>query len=65
MTSIHVRAQEPEDLDAILAILDCPRVIAGVLFLPYQSSEQQQEQLARYMPGTHRTRPRRLSNYPG
>jgi putative acetyltransferase len=54
MRTIHIRAYEPEDLDSIIEILDCPNVIAGMLFLPYQSAEQRRGHLARHMPGTYR-----------
>jgi len=53
MTEIHVRAREPQDVEALTAIFTCPGVIAGTLQLPYQSSEARRERLARQAPETY------------
>lgn len=38
--SIRVRGQEPEDLQAVTDIMNCPGVVYGTLQLPYRSLEE-------------------------
>jgi len=47
MPAIHVRAQEPRDVEAMAEIFGCPGVIAGTLQLPYRSVEWRAQWMAR------------------
>ena len=51
---ILIRAQEPEDFEAIAAILTCPSVVAGTLQLPLRSKAERRERLAQQPDGVHR-----------
>lgn len=42
---IRVRQTEPSDVDALVAIMSCPRVVAGTLQLPYQTRDEWRERL--------------------
>jgi putative acetyltransferase len=54
MPTIHIRGQEPTDIEAITEIFNCPGVVAGTLQLPHQSVESRRERAAQHPPGTHR-----------
>ncbi|MDP9471360.1 MAG: GNAT family N-acetyltransferase [Chloroflexota bacterium] len=45
-SGIRVRAREPEDIEAIAEIFNCPGVIAGTLQLPLRSVAERRERLA-------------------
>ena len=51
---IRIRAQEPEDIEAIAEILDCPSVVAGTLQLPLRSTAERRARFAEPADGTHR-----------
>lgn len=53
MPTIRVRGREPEDIEAINEIQNCPRVIAGTLQLPLRSVEATRERYARRPPDAH------------
>ena len=50
---ILIRAQEPEDSEAIAEIFTCPGVVAGTLQLPWRSKAERRERLARAPEGVH------------
>ena len=54
MAEVQVRGMEPQDVEAVHAILNCPGVVAGTLQLPWRSLEERRERLAQRPPGTHR-----------
>ena len=54
MAAIHVRAAEPQDVEAIAEICACPGVIAGTLQLPFRSVEDRRERFAQRSPNVHR-----------
>jgi putative acetyltransferase len=45
MPGIHVRGREPEDIDALTEIMNCPNVVAGTLQLPYRSVAMRRERM--------------------
>jgi L-phenylalanine/L-methionine N-acetyltransferase len=51
---ILIRAQEPEDVEAIAEIFTCPSVVAGTLQLPFRSLAERRERLAQPHEGVHR-----------
>ena len=53
MAEVQVRGMEPQDVEAVHAILNCPGVVAGTLQLPLRSLEERRERLAQRPPGTH------------
>ena len=50
MTAVLVRAREPDDVAAIQAIFNCPRVIANTLQLPLRSVEYQRQRFGQAAP---------------
>jgi putative acetyltransferase len=50
---ILIRAQEPEDAEAIAAILACPNVVAATLQLPLRSRAERRERFAQRQEGVH------------
>lgn len=53
MAEVQVRGMEPQDMEAVHEILNCPGVVAGTLQLPLRSLEERRERLAQRPPGTH------------
>jgi L-phenylalanine/L-methionine N-acetyltransferase len=55
MTSgeILIRAREPADVEAITAIMNCPRVVAGTLQLPWRSVAEHEERLGQRRSEVH------------
>jgi putative acetyltransferase len=51
---ILIRAQEPEDIEAIAEIFTCPSVVAGTLQLPLRSKAERQGRLAQPPEEVHR-----------
>jgi putative acetyltransferase len=51
---IVIRAQEPEDIEAIAEISMCPSVVAGTLQLPFRSLAERRARLAQHEEGVHR-----------
>jgi L-phenylalanine/L-methionine N-acetyltransferase len=51
---ILIRAQEPEDGEAIAAIFTCPSVVAETLQLPFRSRAERRESVAQKQEGDHR-----------
>ena len=54
MAEVQVRGMEPQDVEAVHAIVNCPGVVAGTLQLAWTSLEERRERLAERPPGTHR-----------
>lgn len=54
MTSIHVRAAEPSDAEAIHAIISCRQVIAQTIQIPYQSQQKIREHFIDNSAADHR-----------
>jgi L-phenylalanine/L-methionine N-acetyltransferase len=51
---IVIRAQEPEDVEAIAEISNCPGVVAGTLQLPLRSVAERRQRFAQLPEGVHR-----------
>jgi putative acetyltransferase len=51
---ILIRAQEPEDIEAIAEISMCPSVVAGTLQLPFRSLAERHARLAQPEESVHR-----------
>lgn len=51
---ILIRAQDPEDIEAIAEISVCPSVVASTLQLPYRSLAERRVRLAQPEVGVHR-----------
>jgi L-phenylalanine/L-methionine N-acetyltransferase len=51
---ILIRAQEPEDIEAVAEISMCPSVVAGTLQLPFRSVAERRARLAQPEEGVHR-----------
>lgn len=53
MGRIRVRATEPEDIDAIAEIFDCPGVIPGTLQIPFRSVDFRRERFVQRSTDMH------------
>lgn len=53
MSAVRVRAFEPEDVEALTEIFNCPGVVAGTLQVPYTSVETRRERSAQQGSGSY------------
>ncbi len=53
MSEIEIRATEPSDAEAIHQILNCPKVVANTMQLPWRSIDQRREWISQRQSDAH------------